>query len=242
MLPRQGLSVAIGTLGRACAAGLAAALFGVGLGTYHYAHLAGSHELDWSWLALALAGFAVFAGLLGGLGLGGATAWAVRSAGGPQRVSALRMVAAGIAGGLVGTTLPGIVGIAGFGSLNAPYAGTGNIVFCLLVSSTAFVSLWAPVLWCAGGHRPIAWVEHLGLSALAASLAIASLGILGATLCTSMGLVPTFEWLVEVAQQIGLVPLAIAAATIIASVIGAAMGFACWLYLSAALVIERRFR
>jgi hypothetical protein len=92
------------------------------------------------------------------------------------------------------------------------------------------------------GTRNIAWAEHLGLSALAASLAIASLGILGATLCTSLGFVPTFEWLVEVAMNIGLLPLAIAASTVIAATLGAAMGFACWLYLSVAIVLEPRMR
>ena len=235
-------SMESGIIGRAVAAGLAAALFGAGLGTFHYARLPGAEALDWGWLALAIAGFAIFAGALGGLGLGGATAWAVQSAGGARKVGAVRMVLAGVVGGLVGAIAPGIFGIAGFGSLEAPYAGTGNLVFCLLVTSTTFVSLWAPVLWRVGGHRPIAWAEHLGLSALAASLAIASLGILGATLCTSLGFVPTFDWLVEVTMTIGLVPLAIVASSIIAATLGAAMGFACWLYLSVAIVLEPRLR
>jgi len=238
----QGRSLDCVTIGRAVAAGMAASLFGAGLATFHYAGLPGTAALDWGWLALAITGFAVFAGVLGGLGLGGATAWAVRSAGGPRKVGALRMVFAGVIGGLVGAIAPGIFGIAGFGSLEAPYAGTGNLVFCLLVTSTTFVSLWAPVLWHVGGHRRIAWAEHLGLSALAASLAIASLGILGATLCASLGFVPTFDWLVEVAMTIGLVPLAIVASTVIAATLGGAMGFACWLYLSVALVLERRMR
>jgi hypothetical protein len=239
MQARQGRS-GCSTIGRAVAAGLAAAFVGVGLGTIQYAALPGAAELDWSWLSLAIVGFALFAGVLGGLGIGGATAWVVRSAGGPRSVGALRMVAAGAAGGLVGITAPGIFGIAGFGSLQAPYAGTGNIVFCLLVASTTFVSLWAPVLWRGSTRRGLGWPEHLGLSALAASLAIASLGILGATLCTTLGVVPTFDALFEIACAIGLVPLAVVASVTMGVVLGAAMGFACWLYLSVAMVLDRR--
>jgi hypothetical protein len=230
----------VSTIGRAVAAGLAAASLGTGLATFHYAALPGAAELDWGWLALAIAGFTVFAGSLAGLGLGLATAWAVRTAGGPKKVGASRLVLAGAAGGIFGMMGPAIFGIAGFGSLDAPYAGTANLVFCMLVASTTFVSLWAPVLWRSAGARRISWAEHLGLSALSASLAIASLGILGATLCTSLGWVPSFDWLFDTAMCIGLVPLAAAASVTIAVVLGAAMGFACWLYLSVALVLERR--
>jgi hypothetical protein len=231
-----------GWITRAAGAGTVAALFGVGLGTLHYARLPGTAELPWCSLGPAVLGYAVFCGIAAGLGLGAGTAVAVRSAGGPHRVGMLRMVLGGIAGGLLGLVVPGIVGIAGFGSLDAPYAGTGNIVFCLLVASTAFVSLWAPVLWRTGAGRPIALVEHLGLSAIAASLAIASLGILGATLCTALDVVPSFDWLADTAIALGLVPFAMIASSILATILGAAMGFACWLYLSAAIVMERRLR
>lgn len=227
---------------RAAGAGLVAAIVGVGLGTLHYARLPGTAELPWCSLGWAILGFALFCGLAGGLGIGAGTAVAVRSAGGPQRVGMRRMIVGGIAGSLLGIVVPGIVGIAGFGSLDAPYAGTGNIVFCLLVASTAFVSLWAPVLWRAGSRHRIALVEHLGLSAIAASLSIASLGILVATLCTALEAVPTFDWLADTALAMGLVPFAAVASTILATILGAAMGFACWLYLSAALVLERRLK
>jgi hypothetical protein len=225
---------------RAAAAGCVASVLGVALGTMHYAQLAGTESLCWSVLGAALVLFALASGIMGGLGLGAATAIAVRSAGGVRRVGPGRMIAAGTIGGLAGLVVPGIVGIAGFGSLPAPYAGTGNLVFCLLVASTAFVSLWAPVLWRIDAARPIAWGEHFGLSALAASLAIASIGILVATLCAALGMVPTIDWLAAVALAIGLLPLAALASGVLAILLGSAMGFACWLYLRAAIVIDPR--
>lgn len=235
-------SGSVGVVGRAVAAGLGAVALGVGIATFQYAALPGAAELDWGWLGLAVAGYALFTGCLAGLGIGLATAWAVRSAGGPRRTGALRLVLAGAAGGIVGMIGPGVFGIAGFGSLDAPYAGTANLVFSMLVASTTFVSLWAPVLWRQASARRIAWAEHLGLSALSASLAIASIGILGATLCSSMGFAPDLDWFLETAMCMGLVPLAVVASTILAVVLGGAMGFACWLYLSVAIVLERRLR
>ncbi len=240
MQARESGSIGSGVIGRAVAAGLAAVALGVGLATFQYAALPGAAELDWGWLGLAVVGYTLFTGSLAGLGIGLATAWAVRGAGGPRRTSALRLVLAGALGGILGMMAPGIFGIAGFGSLEAPYAGTANLVFSMLVASTTFVALWAPVLWRQPGARRISWAEHLGLSALSASLAIASIGILGATLCSSMGFAPDLEWFLEAAMCMGLVPMAVVASSILAVTLGAAMGFACWLYLSVALVLERR--
>ena len=53
---------------------------------------------------------------------------------------------------------------------------------------------------------------------------------------------PSFDWLADTAIAVGLVPFAIVASSMLATILGAVMGFACWLYLSAAIVMERRLR
>jgi hypothetical protein len=231
---------------RAAWAGVAAALLGTGLGSWNYFMLPGAERLDPSLMAVALPLFAVLCGLSTGLGVGAGTAIAVRTGGGPRRVGALRMVVCSTLGGVAGCMVPTIVGIAGFGSLDAPYAGTANLVFSILVSATTFVSLWAPNLWgrSAQGSRAVVLgrLEHLGISAMATSLAIASLGILGATLVASLGGMPSFDWFADTAFEIGLLELAAWCGVAIGACVGAAAGFACWLYLSTAMVVERRFR
>lgn len=225
---------------RAAWAGAASCLLGAGLATWNYAALPGAERLPWDSMALVIVAYAVGSGIAGALGIAAATALAVRTGGGSRRVGALRMTAFGALGGLVGALVPAVVGIVGFGSLHAPYAGTANLVFSILVGSTTFVTLWAPQLW----DRPfrLGRVEHLGVSAMAASLAIASFGILGASASGAFGFAPSFEWLCAAEAELGLMELAVRIGAVIGLFVGAAAGFACWLYLCAALVIERRVR
>ncbi len=226
---------------RAAWAGLAAALLGVGLGSWNYRMLPGAERLDWDAMLIALPLFAALCGISGGLGVGAGTAIAVRTGGGPRKVGALRMVACSMVGGIAGCIVPVIVGVAGFGSLSAPYAGTANLVFCILVGATTFVSLWAPTLW-GPGRAVLGRIEHLGIAAMATSLAIASLGILGASFVATQGGMPSFDWFAATAREIGLVELGAWIGLAIGACVGAAAGFACWLYLSTAMVVERRVR
>ncbi|MBX7082945.1 MAG: hypothetical protein K1X88_27315 [Nannocystaceae bacterium] len=228
---------------RAAWAGIAAACLGVGLATLNYAQLPGTEAMPWCAMLPAIVGYALVAGVCAGLGLAGATALAVRSGGGPRRVGGLRLAAFGAVGGVVGTALPAVLGVAGFGSLDAPYAGTANLVFAVLVASTTFVALWAPQLQrgCPEA-RAMGRIEHLGISAMASTLALGSLGILGATACGALGFSPTLEWFVSTAEQVGLVTLGVGTAVVLGAAIGAAAGFACWMYLSAALVLQRQLR
>jgi hypothetical protein len=222
-------------------AGTAAALLGVGLGTLQYRELPGAGRMDWSVMGWVLLGYALLVGVSSGLGIGAATSLAVRTGGGPRKVGMFRLMAMGAVGGVVGCFVPAWVGIAGFGSLHAPYAGTGNLVFCTLVTATTFVALWAPVLAGAQVAR-MGRATHFGVAALASSLAIASLGIMGTTLALALGLVPSCRQIFALSRAIGLESLAAYASIAGGALVGAAAGFACWLYLSAAGTLDRRFR
>ncbi len=228
---------------RAGWAGIAAACLGVGLATWNYAQLPGTEAMPWCAMMPAIVGYALVAGLCVGLGLAAATALAVRTAGGPRRVGGLRLALFGAVGGVIGTALPAVLGVAGFGSLDAPYAGTANLVFAVLVASTTFVALWAPQLQRGSAEaRAMGRIEHLGVSAMASTLALGSLGILGATACGALGFSPTLEWFAAASDQLGLVTLGVATAAVLGAALGAAAGFACWMYLSAALVLQRQLR
>jgi hypothetical protein len=224
---------------RSAWAGTAAALFGVGLGTLNYQALPEVARMDWSCMGLVLLGYALLTGVCSGLGIGAGTAVAVRTGGGPQRVGALRLSGFGALGGIAGCTVPACVGIAGFGSLHAPYAGTANLVFCTLVVCTTFVALWAPTLW-GRTHGRLGRATHVGIAAMAAGLAVASIGIFGATLCSAMGIVPTADQIFALAASMGLLELAAWSGLGIGAICGATAGFACWLYLSTAMALERR--
>ncbi len=224
---------------RSAWAGTAAALLGTGLGLMNYQALAGAQRMDWSCMGLVVLGYALFTGVCSGLGIGAGTALAVRTGGGPRRVGALRLAGFGGLGGIAGCTVPACVGIAGFGSLDAPYAGTANLVFCTLVVCTVFVTLWAPTLW-GRTHGQLGRTTHIGIAAMASSLAVASIGILVATLCSALGMVPRFEDLVALTARFGLLELAVGSGLIAGACVGATAGFACWLYLSTAMALERR--
>lgn len=222
-------------------AGTAAALLGVGLGTLQYQLLPGAERMDWSVMGWVVLGYALLVGVSSGLGIGAATAIAVRTGGGPRRVGMFRLMAFGAVGGVAGCTAPAWVGIAGFGSLHAPYAGTGNLVFCTLVICTTFVALWAPMLIGQQIAR-MGRATHFGIAALSGSLAIASLGIFGTTLALALDLVPSCREIFATSRAIGLESLAAYAAVIGGALVGAGAGFACWLYLSTASALDRRFR
>jgi hypothetical protein len=224
---------------RSAWAGTAAALFGVGIGTLGYRALPGTERMDWSMMAIALFGYALFTGVSSGLGIGAGTALAVRSGGGARKVGALRLTSLGALGGIAGCTVPALVGIAGFGSLHAPYAGTANLVFCTLVVCTTFVTLWAPTLW--GRDRDaLGRGAHIGVAAMASSLAVASLGILAVSLVSTLGLVPTLGDFVALSRGFGLFEMSLAIGLVAGALVGATAGFATWLYLSTVIALERR--
>lgn len=224
---------------RSAWAGTAAALFGVGIGTVGYRALPGVERMDWTTMGVVLFAYAVLTGVSSGLGIGAGTAFAVRSGGGPRRVGAMRLTLFGATGGLLGCTVPALVGIAGFGSLHAPYAGTANLVFCTLVVCTTFVTLWAPTLWGRDRDR-LGRGTHLGIAAMASSLAVASLGILGVSLVSALGLVPGLGEFVALSSAFGLFELGLGAGAFAGVCVGAVAGFAVWLYLSTAIALERR--
>lgn len=224
---------------RSAWAGTAAAMFGVGLGTLNYQAIPQAARMDWSCMGLVLFGYAVLTGVCSGLGIGAGTALAVRTGGGPRRVGALRLAGFGALGGVAGCTVPACVGIAGFGSLHAPYAGTANLVFCTLVVCTTFVTLWAPTLW-GRRHGQLGRATHMGIAAMASGLAVASIGIFAATLVSALGVVPRFEEIEALSWELGLLQLAAWSGLAAGACIGATAGFACWLYLSTAMALERR--
>lgn len=224
---------------RSAWAGTAAALFGVGIGTLGYRALPGTEHMDWSAMALALFGYALLTGVSSGLGIGAGTALAVKSGGGPRRVGALRLTSLGALGGIAGCTVPAIVGIAGFGSLDAPYAGTANLVFCTLMVCTTFVTLWAPMLWGRDRDR-LGRGAHIGIAAMASSLAVASLGILAVSLVSAVGLVPALGDFVALSRCFGLFEMSLGIGLLAGACVGATAGFATWLYLSTAIALERR--
>lgn len=223
---------------RAAGAGLAAASLGVGVGTLQYRALPGTAAMDWSMMAVALVGFAVLTGVLSGVGIGAGTVAAMRMGGARARPSAVRLVAMGALGGIAGCAVPAFVGIAGFGSLRAPYAGTGNLVFGTLLVCTTFVALWAPML--RGGYGRLGRATHFGIAAMASGVAVASLGIFAVSIVSTLGMVPSAEEILAVAQRVGVVSLAASGSVGIGAAAGGTAGFGCWLYLECARVLERR--
>jgi len=215
-------------------------MLGVGIGTLQYRAIPGTAAMDWSSMALALVGFAVLTGVCSGVGIGAGTVAATRMAPGGAQPGAVRLAAMGGLGGIAGCALPAFVGIAGFGSLQAPYVGTGNLVFCVLLVCTAFVALWAPVL--RGEFGRLGRATHFGIAAMSSSVAVASLGILGVSVASALELVPSAEQILALAHRVGVQSLAASACVAIGAAAGATAGFACWLYLSTARALERRAR
>jgi hypothetical protein len=219
---------------RAITSGIAACAAGAALATIVFRDLPGAAAMDWSRLAPAIALFVLVAGISIGLGLGGGM-WLARARGGTVSPRGL-MVGAAL-GGAAAAIAPGIYGIAGFGSLTGPYAGTANILASILLSASVFVALWAPAL---GRGGPRSSVARLGLALLAATICAASVGVLGWMLVTALHLVPSFASMKHTAHTVGLVPFAIVTSLGLGALGGAFVGAATSIYLSLATVIASR--
>ncbi len=158
---------------RSLFAGFVAAAVGVGVGWSNYFALPGAMRIDWSAMRPVVVAFGGLCGLLTGLGLGGGMSWAARKDG--ADVGALRLTVGATVGSVLACTVPATLGIAGFAHVNAPYAGTGNILGSTLLASATFVALFAPSL-----HREprLRWLPRLGLAAGASALTATTLGTL----------------------------------------------------------------
>ncbi len=205
---------------RAALAGTIACGIGALLCTAQYVLLPGALGLDWTQMPLAIAMFVVVGGVSLGLCVGGTTLLAVRRGAGIGG-----MMVAGAAGGVLAGIAPGIVGIAGFGSLDAPYAGTANILSTLLVGAITFVALWSAQLSAPRGS----WLAHLGRSAAASVISLGAFGMIAWTLLQTLGLVPSFDTMLRVSDAMGLLPFAVLGGVLLGAMGGAAIGGACGL-------------
>ena len=208
---------------RAISAGLAAALIGTTLGTAEYVRLPGAHVLDWTVMPWILIGFVGVSGVLAGLGIGGGMVVAMRSA----RASGPRLVFGGMLGGTLGCFVPALLGIAGFGSLHAPYAGTANIALSLVLGCAVFVALWAPALRTSSSRLRVV----VARATIAAFVTCGAIGIAGWTLVSALGSTPTLETWRSMIDVVGPVPFSLAGALVLGALIGAIMGLATWIAL-----------
>ena len=207
---------------RAALAGITACGLGALLGTSRYLALPGSARLSWSWdhMPLAITLFVLVGGISVGVCVGGATLLM-------QRRDPLRLMGAGALGGILAGVAPGILGVAGFGSLDAPYAGTANILGSCLVGAIAFVALWSPQLFPGRGQR--SWARQLGIATTASVISLGAFGMMGWTLMRMLDVVPTFHAMADMAMTMGLVPFAILCGVVLTATGGAAIGAACGL-------------
>jgi hypothetical protein len=194
-------------------AGLAAAVASMSVCAAMY-YLRNSHlEMDWSLWFAAMAGYGALGGVLVGLAAGIAER---RGAG------VARTVLMGASAGVV----PGILGVFGFGSLNAPYCGTGTIVCAVLAGAAAYAIRMAP----SGdlGRRSVA-----GSTAV---IVIGSLGVLLWLLVTTLGLIPSFDVFRSLALDYGLW-FAAALGAGVGAAAGAFIVMASWLDGAAAVAV-----
>lgn len=205
---------------RAASAGLLACGLGAVIGTSRYLMLPGAERLDWSVMPLVIAAFTLITGLSMGLCLGATTRFAARRGAGLAG-----LMAAGAVGGVLAGIVPGILGIAGFGSLSAPYMGAANILGSILVGAIAFVSLWSPVLF--PSQRPMSALRHVGHAAIASVVSLGAFGMMSWTLLRTFDLVPTFDTLADLALEIGIMPFAVVGGVLLGAAGGAAIGAAC---------------
>lgn len=212
---------------RAAAAGVLACGLGAILCTSRYVALPRAMEqLDWSRMPLAIALFVLLGGIAVGVCLGGCTLLAARRG---ARVPGL--MAAGAFGGALAGVAPGIMGIAGFGSLHAPYAGTANILSSILLAAITFVALWSPLLYPQPhvGAPLVSRARHLGQAAIASVIALGAFGMLAWTVLRTLGWVPSLDTLAGLADAVGLMPLAVLGGSLLGAGGGAAIGAACGL-------------
>lgn len=208
---------------RAALTGVLAIGLGALLCTSRYVALPGALELDWELarMPLAIAVFVLVSGVSLGMGLGGATLLAARRG---ARVPGLML--AGALGGALGGLAPGVLGIAGFGSLSAPYAGTANILGSSLLGAIAFVALWSPQLYPRRSERSL--LLHLGQAAIASVVSLGAFGMIAWSLVRTLG-VPSFRALADAALLIGLLPFSLLVGALLGATGGAAIGAACGL-------------
>ncbi len=220
---------------RSLLAGLLAAGVAVSIGWGNYFGLRGAMTIDWTLMFPIVLAYGGFTGVLAGLGLGGGMTIATRRAG--PRVGLVRLMSGAVLGAVLGCWGPALVGIVGFGSLHAPYAGTGNILFCILVAATVFLAAFAPSLL---PDQKLGLLGRLGVSAVAAGIASATLGTLGWLFVTQLDLLPSFPEMAWRVEQVGLVRFGVGAATVLGVGVGVFIGLATWLYLTLAIVVDRR--
>jgi hypothetical protein len=207
---------------RAALTGILAITLGALLCTSRYVALPGALDLDWGRMPLAIGLFVLVAGVSVGVCVGGTTLLAAHRG---ARVPGL--MAAGAVGGLLAGVAPGILGIAGFGSLSAPYAGTANILSSTLLGAIAFVALWSPQLFPRHRERPV--LLHLAHAAVASVVSLGAFGMIAWSLVRTLGWVPTFDALADAALAMGLVPFAVVVGALLTAAGGAAIGAACGL-------------
>lgn len=205
---------------RAALVGLLACGIGAVLCTANYLALPGAERLDWSRMPLAIALFVAVCGIAVGVCVGGATLLATRR-------DPLGLLLAGAAGGALAGVAPGILGIAGFGSLSAPYAGTANIMGSILVASIAFVALWSPQLFPRRAGRSL--LRHLGHATLASVISLGAFGMVAWSVLGGLGWIPTFDPLADAAMAVGIVRFAVLGGALLGAAGGAAIGAACGL-------------
>lgn len=208
---------------RAALAGVLAIALGALLCTSRYVALPGALELDWRWvqMPLAIALFVLVSGISLGVGIGGATSFAARRG---ARVPGLLL--AGAIGGALGGLAPGVLGIAGFGSLSAPYAGTANILGSSLLGAIAFVALWSPQLF--PSSRPDrSLLLHLGHAAIASVVSLGAFGMIAWSAVSTLGIIPDFHALADASLALGLLPFSLLVGAILGALGGAAIGAAC---------------
>jgi hypothetical protein len=207
---------------RAALVGVSAIALGALLCTSRYVALPGALELDWSWvrMPLAIALFVLISGVSLGVGVGGATLFAAHRG---ARVPGLLL--AGAIGGALGGLAPGVLGIAGFGSLSAPYAGTANILSSSLLGAIAFVALWSPQLFPRSRQRSL--LLHLGRAAIASVVSLGAFGMIAWSLVGTLGFIPSFHALANTSLAIGLLPFSLLVGALLGAIGGAAIGAAC---------------
>ncbi|WP_266214648.1 hypothetical protein [Paraliomyxa miuraensis] len=171
-------------------------------------------------MPLAIALFVLVGGVSVGVCVGGATLLM-------QRRDPLRLMGAGALGGILAGVAPGVLGVAGFGSLDAPYAGTANILGSCLVGAIAFVALWSPQLFPRRSERSL--LRQLGTATVASVISLGAFGMMGWTLMRMLNVVPTLHGMTALARAMGLVPFAVVCGVVLTAVGGAAIGAACGL-------------
>ncbi|MCA9654311.1 MAG: hypothetical protein H6712_21500 [Myxococcales bacterium] len=207
---------------RAALAGVLACGFAATIGSSLYFALPGAERLDWTVMPVVLVLFVLVCGLSIGLCVGATTRFAAR-----RGLGLPGLMVAGATGGVLAGIAPGILGIAGFGSLSAPYMGTANILGSVLIGVIAFVALWSPSLFPRReGSSP---ALHLAHAAAASIISLGAFGMVAWSLATAFDLVPNLDTFIVLAHQMGLMRLAVVGGVLVGAAGGAAVGAACGL-------------